>query len=406
MVALGAFGRLWTAASVSALGDGVTLVAGPLLAATLTRDPVRVAGLTVAQMLPGLLFALHAGALVDRWDRRWLTVGTSLLRMAALGLLSAAVLAGGAGLPLLYGVFFLVGCAGLVFDNAAATLVPAVVAPARLEQANGRLQAGRMLGEQLAAKPFGAWLFAVAAWSPFLLDAVGLLLVAALAATLPANVNTAPRVPLRTAVGEGVRWLLRQRLLRMLAWTVAVSNVGLGAVSAVLVLIAHERLGVGAVGYGLLLAALAVGGGAGGLLAGRIVRLAGPGTVLRAGLVVETLVHLGAGATRNAVVAGLLLALMGLHLVVFSAIVASVRQSLVPAELLGRVHGAYRLVTVAGLLAGAVCGGLLARHAGLVAPFWLGAGCGAVLVVGAWRTLNDRDVRAAREGVGPPGSDR
>ncbi|MFC7564806.1 MFS transporter [Actinomadura namibiensis] len=252
MIALGAFGRLWTAASVSALGDGVTLVAGPLLAATLTRDPVRVAGLTVAQTLPGLLFALPAGALVDRWDRRRLTVGTSLLRMAALGLLSAAVLAGDAGLPLLYAVFFLVGCAGLVFDNAAATLVPAVVAPARLEQANGRLQAGRMLGEQLAAKPLGAWLFAVAAWSPFLLDAVGLLLVAALAATLPASLNVAPRVPLRTAVGEGVRWLLRQRLLRTLAWTVAVS--------AVLVLIAHERLGVGAVGYGLLLATLAVGG--------------------------------------------------------------------------------------------------------------------------------------------------
>jgi hypothetical protein len=62
------FGRLWTANAVSNLGDGVTLVAGPLLAATPTRDPRLVAGLAVAQRLPWLLFSLVSGALVDRLD--------------------------------------------------------------------------------------------------------------------------------------------------------------------------------------------------------------------------------------------------------------------------------------------------------------------------------------------------
>ncbi|MFI6519104.1 MFS transporter [Spirillospora sp. NPDC050679] len=396
------FGKLWTAATLSGLGDGVTLIAGPLLAASLTGDPVRVAALMVAQQLPWLLFALPGGALVDRLDRRRLMTSVSLLRVLALGGLALAVASGDAGLPVLYGVFFMVGCAGLLFENAAATAVPALVEPAHLERANGRLQASRVLGEQLVAKPLGGWLFAVAAWTPFLLDAAGLLIVAALAAALPASVNTASapageRRTLRGSIGEGVAWLWRHRLLRTLAITVGTSNVGLAATSAVLVLIARDRFGVGAVGFGALLAVLAVGGAAGGLLAGRIAAALGPGTTLRAGLVVEGAVYVGAALTRDVVVAGVLVALLGLHLVLFSAIVASLRQSLAPPEMLGRVHSAYRVVTNAGMLLGAAAGGLLARYLGLAAPLWLGAACVALLVAGVWRVLNDQDIRAARE---------
>ena len=79
---------------MSNLGDGVTLVAGPLLAATLTRDPRLVAGLAVAQRLPWLLFSLVSGALVDRLDRRRLMVRVDAARCAAVGLLGVAVAAG------------------------------------------------------------------------------------------------------------------------------------------------------------------------------------------------------------------------------------------------------------------------------------------------------------------------
>jgi MFS family permease len=116
---------LWTANAVSNLGDGITLVAGPLLAATLTRDPRLVAGLAVAQRLPWLLFSLVSGALVDRLDRRLLMVRVDAARCLAVGLLGVAVLADVATLPLLYAVFFALGTAETLFDNAAVSILPA-----------------------------------------------------------------------------------------------------------------------------------------------------------------------------------------------------------------------------------------------------------------------------------------
>jgi MFS family permease len=196
-----------------------------------------------------------------------------------------------------------------------------------------------------------------------------------------------------------VRWLLGNRLLRTLAVTVAVSDVGLGAVFSVFVLVSRVRLGVGPLGYGLLLAASAVGGIAGGLLADRAVSAIGAGWVLRAEMIVEILTYLGLALTRSAIVAGVLLALLGLHLVMFSTVTASLRQSLAPANMLGRVHGAYRLASNGGMLAGAALGGLLSTHFGLTAPFFLGLTAMTTVTVIVWSTLNNRDIRTAREGA-------
>jgi predicted MFS family arabinose efflux permease len=196
---------------------------------------------------------------------------------------------------------------------------------------------------------------------------------------------------------EGVRWLLGNRLLRTLALTVAISDVGLGAVFAVFVLVARVRLGVGPLGYGLLLAATAVGGIVGGLLAVRVVSAIGPGWVLRAEMIVEILTYLGLALTRSAIVAAILLALLGMHLVMFSTVGASLRQSLAPPNMLGRVHGAYRLASNGGMLAGAALGGLISTHFGLAAPFWLGFTAMTAVSVAVWGTLNNRDIRTARQ---------
>jgi MFS family permease len=395
------FGKLWTAATVSGLGDGVTQIAGPLLAVSITRSPVQVAGLMVAQQLPWMLFALPTGAMVDRADRRRAMASASAARAAALTALGVMVLLGQASMPLLYVIFFAVGSAGLVFENAATAVLPALVGRSGLERANGRLQSATALARSLVAQPLGAWLFALAAWVPFLLDASGLVLVAGLAAALPPRVNAAPAQgagpTLRAAMQEGARWLLGHRLLRTLAVTVAISNIGLGGVFAVFVLVARERLGVGSVGYGLLLAASALGGIAGGLLADRAIAAIGAGRVLRLEMAIEILTYLGLALTRSAVIAGVLLALLGLHLVMFSTVSASLRQSLAPPGMLGRVHGAYRMASNGGMLAGAALGGLVSTYAGLTAPFWLGfTGMTAVTVV-VWGTLSNGGIQAARQ---------
>ncbi|HEX9358370.1 MAG TPA: MFS transporter, partial [Streptosporangiaceae bacterium] len=405
------FSRLVAAATISGLGDGMTQVAGALLALTLTRSPLLVAGLLAAQQLPWVLGALPAGALVDRVDRRRAMAAACLVRAAALGTLGLLAVAGRAGLPVLYLVFLLVGGAGVVYENATTALLPALADRARLTRANGWLQATSSLTRSLLAQPLGAWLFTVAAPVPFLLDTAGLLATAFLTATLPARsripdaagtmaatgASPGPACPdpsrqvrratWRASMREGLAWLAGHRPLRALALTVAVSNLGLGALFSVFVLFARIRLGTGPLGYGMLLAVMAAGGLAGGLAAGRVTPAIGAATALRADLVVEAFTYAGLLLTHDPVIAAALLAFLAANLAVFSSVSATLRQSLAPPGMLGRVQGAYRAVSNGGLLTGAALGGLLTSAVGLTAPLWLGLAAITTAIALTWRPL-------------------
>jgi MFS family permease len=396
------FAKLWTANAVSNLGDGVTLVAGPLLAASLTRDPRLVAGLAVAQRLPWLLFSLVSGALVDRLDRRLLMVRVDAARCVAVGLLGVAVLADAASLPLLYVVFFALGTAETLFDNAAVSILPAVVPRAQLARANGRLLGAQMVANELVAPPLGGLLFAVAAAVPFLLDAGSFAAAAVLIAAMRGRFRVerpqaAPPTTLRSEIAEGVRWLWRNRLLRIIALALGIMNLTLMATESILVLFAQERLGLGPVGYGALLSSIAVGGIAASLVAERIVARLGAATTMRVGLLIETSTHLVLALARSPLLVVVILALFGFHAVTWSVTSVSLRQELVPSRLLGRVNSAYAVFAYGGLSLGAVAGGLLARRFGLTAPFWCSFVTMTLLTLAAWPILSTGTVRAARE---------
>jgi MFS family permease len=380
-----AFAGLWVASTLSSLGDGVTQVAGPLLAVTLTHDPFQVGALVIAQQLPWTLFALPGGAVVDRTDRGRLMMLAAALRAAGLATLGALVITGTARMPLLYGVFFVMGCAGVLYDSATVAVLPAVVARS----------------EVLLAAPLGGWLFAVNAGVPFLFDSASFAMVAALAVRLCGTVRGTSippqRLPFGAAMVTGVRWIAGHRVLRMLAVSVCLTNLALGGVEAVLVLMARQRLGLGPVGFGLLTVGLAVGGVTGGLVAARLVRAIGAGAVLRAGLLLQLPANVGLALTHQPVVAAALLSLYGVHGALFATISASLRQAITPPDLLGRVQGAHRLMSRGGVLVGAACGGLLAGGVALVAPFWLGASVSVVLLLVGWGSFSNRTIAEARE---------
>jgi hypothetical protein len=220
----GDFAKLWTANAVSNLGDGVTRVAAPLLMASLTGDPALVAGAAFAQQLPWLLFSLPGGAYVDRLDRRRLLVAVNLLRGVVLAGLAVTVWTATVSVPVVYAALFLLGTGETLADNASFALLPAMVPTAGLARANARLMAGYLVGNQLAGGPLGAWLFVVAPALPFGFDAAsfaaGAGLIAALrprpAVAAAAAASGRPRA-LRADIAEGVRWLWRQRTLRLLA---------------------------------------------------------------------------------------------------------------------------------------------------------------------------------------------
>lgn len=396
------FRKLWAASAVSNLSDGVAPIAAPLLAATLTDDPALVAGVALAQRLPWLLFPLLSGALADRLDRRRAMIAVATGRAALIGSLGVAVLFDLAGIAVLYTVFFLLSTGETLFDTAAATVVPAVVPREQLPRANARLAGTLTVTNQFVGPPLGGLLFAAAAALPFLLGVGGLAAAAALLLTLrgsfrAAPPTTGPRTGLRHAIAEGVRWLWRHRLLRTIALTLALLNVALVAQVSIMVLFARERLDVGPAGYGVLIATDGLGGVFGSFAAGRIIARLGASTVLRLAVVIEAAAPAALALTGSSYLAGAVLTAFGCHAIVWGALLTSLRQELTPARLRGRVESVYRLIEHGGAAPGALLGGLLAAHAGITAPFWLGAITGVALLPLVWSTFSSSTVIAARE---------
>jgi MFS family permease len=393
------FTRVWVASSVSNVGDGLMIAAAPLLVVSLTDDPALVGGAVFAQQLPWLMFSLLSGAAVDRLDRRRLIVLVEFMRGAVLAALALAVWAHAATLWWIYIALFLLGSAETLADNAFFSFLPSVVRKDDLSRANARLVGSAMVGNQLAGPPLGGFLFVVAAALPFGIYAALVVAAALLLTTLrrqatgagpiaePAADAPAARRSLRADVGEGVRWLLRQPVLRLLAACICLMNITLMSAFAVYVLYAKERLGLGEVGYGLLITASAVGGLLGSGIVHRLETRFGMGLVLRAGLIVETLTHLSLALTRSPWVAAATMAVFGVHAAIWGVLAMSARQRIVPDHLLGRVNSVYALFSVGGSALGALLGGWIAHAWGITSPFWFAFVSMGIMTAVAWRRL-------------------
>jgi MFS family permease len=380
--------RLWVANAVSVTGDGVTVTAGPLLAASITHDPLLVAGALFAQQLPWLIFGPLSGALVDRLEPVRLMVVVDLLRAAAVGGLAASVFAGRAHLAALYGALFILGVGSTVSDTAMLSLPPLLVGPDDLVRANAGLQGVLFVGADLVGPPLGACLFVLAAGLPFAFDAATFVVGAALIASIRRRRATHPvpdRIRLHQEIAEGIRWLVAHPGLRMLAVAICVMNITLGSALAILVLYMRDRLGLGPVGYGVLLACGAAGGVIGTVIVKRLLARFGTSLLLRVGLIIECATHVSLALTRRPWVAALTLVIFGVHGGVWNVATVTLRQKVVPEQLLGRVNSVYNTFSMGGFALGSLLGGLLARGFGLTAPFWVAAAAVAVVAILAWR---------------------
>jgi predicted MFS family arabinose efflux permease len=208
---------------------------------------------------------------------------------------------------------------------------------------------------------------------------------------------------LRAEIAEGLRFLLGHRLLRAAVLLVSASNLAFMAGEAILVLFATEELGLGSRGYGLLLAAGAVGGLPGSLLAARVGGRVPPGRVIVGGVLVGAAVMAFFGLATDPWVAGVAHAVTGAVWGVWNVTLMSLRQAIVPDRLMGRVVGAIRLVGFGTIPIGALLGGVVARAFGLRAPFLLGAVVLAVAALAAAPVVTTSAIEAARTraGAGP-----
>lgn len=383
-------GFRWLLAStwVANLGDGFALAAGPLLIAAQTRDPRLVALAVLLQQLPWLVLGPIAGAVADRLNRTLIVVSVDLFRALLLVALGSVVAAGSADVPLVLSAMFLLGAAEAFSNTAAATLPPMLVARDDLALANARLMFGFVTLEQLAGPPVGAALFAANHALPFLAQALLVASGAALVAHVRlSTVRTGARSHIRRDIAEGFTWVLHNAAVRTLVLTILTFNVTFGAAWSVLVLYARQRLGLGAVGFGLLTTAMALGGVAATAGYGTLARRVRLSDLMRIGLVIETLTHLSLALTTVPAVALVIMFVFGAHAFVWGTTSIAIRQRAVPTALQGRVGSLNSLGTYGGLVVGDALGGPLASRWGITAPFWFAFVGSAVFVVLIWRQL-------------------
>ncbi|MEV1001738.1 MFS transporter [Nonomuraea sp. NPDC050202] len=443
--------RLWWATGINSVGDGAFAAAVPLLAVTVTQDARLVSVVSAATFLPWLLLSLPAGALVDRYDRVALMWRAQAIQAVIVGVIAVLVAFDRIDVPVLAVMAFALGACTVVFANAAQAVLPDLVAKPLLHKANGHQQAITTIGLQFAGPPVGGLLFAVAVALPFGLDAASFALSAVLLATLsrsggrqrsgrevgghgrrggrgryrrpPAECSVgehavgeravgerpvgrpavggcaagerpmAEHPSMRTAIADGLRWLAGHRLLRTLAVLLGVNTFCWQLGNVALVLLATQELHLDAPGYGLLLAGAAVGSLLGGLLGAPIVERLGALPALLTALVTNVVTFVGIGLSPNAIVLGALLAITGFVTTLWNIVTVSLRQQIVPSELLGRVNSVYRMLGWGLMPLGALVGGVVAHTSGVHAPYLVAGALRGIFLLAALPVL----VRAMRE---------
>jgi predicted MFS family arabinose efflux permease len=385
------------------LGDGIAIAAGPLLVASLSDDPLLIAMAALLQWLPPLVFGLYAGALSDRLDRKLLVVVTNVIRAGVLAVIAGMIVTETVSIAAVLVALFVLATAEVFADNTTHTLLPMLVRRDDLAIANGRLMVGFVTFNQLAGPPIGAALFAVGMALPFVAQAVMVMAGAGLIGriALPPHGRGAKERTTRVwhEIAEGLGWTRRHAAVRTLVLTIFIFNITFGAAWSVLVLYAADRLGLGEIGFGLITTVMALGGLLGTLAYGWITRRVSLGNIMRIGLVIETLTHLGLALTTSAVVAGAIFFVFGAHAFVWSTTSVAVRQRAVPDVLQGRVGSVNMVGVYGGLVIGSGIGGLLARQFGVTAPFWFAFVGSALFLVLIWREL--RHIAHADEADAP-----
>jgi MFS family permease len=431
--------KLWIASVVSNLGDGVSVVAYPWLASAVTRNPIHIALVTVATRLPWLIFSLPAGVITDRVDRKrlvaWMdalrfvfTLGVAMVVLGSQSELSSpdSIASGAAPLPsnstfllvMIYLAAMLLGTAEVFRDNSAQTLMPAIVDTENLERANGRLWGAEMVMNSFVGPPLGGFLLAIAFALPFFVDAASFAVSAALifsiSGTFLARRDADDLVPDATAsrpsfwdeLKEGVRWLWRHPLFRPMAIALGVMNGTFALAGATYVLYVQEILGLDAAAFGALMTAGAAGGLVGSFAASKVSKKIGQGPSLFSAIVMGAITLVVIGLTSSAWVVWVMFTLGSFFAVLWNVITVSLRQSLIPDRMLGRVNSVYRFVGWGMMPIGALLGGvmvalfdpLVGREWSLRVPILFAALAHVILFFYALPRLNSERIDRARHG--------
>jgi predicted MFS family arabinose efflux permease len=353
--------RVWTANALSAVGTGMTTAALPLLASIRPPSELVLGAIAAAGLLPGVVLAVPAGLLADRYDRGRVLVIADLLRAVVVVVAAIALLVGSLPGVALAVITFLIGAGETVFVTASQSAIPSFVEEGHLDDANGRLQAAEDVGREFVGPPLGSLIFRLATWIPFVADAVSYLISAALLMQLP---RTAPVDDAgdrqRPTMAPAWAYFRRNRTLVVLGGAMFTLSLCGSAVLAMLVLLVRKRYSLDPGWFGPALTLIACGATLAGVLAGRLRARVSARWAMSGAVAVNALSYLAIGTSHLWPVAAVALFAWGAAVTFGNITSVGIRQRLIPGELLGRVMGVFRAALGAGGVIGALASGVLA----------------------------------------------
>jgi MFS family permease len=386
------FLKLWTAQSISQLGDQITLLALPLVAVlTLDASAAQMGLLTAAELGPHLLFSLFAGVWIERsQQRRRLMILADLARACLLVSVPLAAAFDLLTFPQLYAVAFAVGTFAVMFDISWSTLFVTVVPRGDVVEANSKLSLSRSLSFVTGPSIAGFLVQILTAPVTLLCDAFSYLGSALFLSRIRAQeppVEEDGRESVLQSLRSGFRFVLGDALIRSELGCVATINLFNFVFHAIFILYATKELGVSPGVLGLALGAGAVGGIAGSLVAVPLERLIGIGPAFTVGVVLFplplVLVPVASGSEPViALMLGVAEFLSSVGVMILDVNGGSLMLLRTPNRLRSRMTGTFRFVNMGIRPIGALLGGALGTLIGLQTTLWIGV-LGALLGV-AW----------------------
>ena len=350
-----AYQRLWAANALSAVGTGMTTAALPLLASIKPPSELLLGTIAAAGLLPGVLLAVPAGLVADRYDRGRVLVVADLGRAVVVAAAAIALLLGSLPGFVLAAITFLIGAGETVFITASQSAIPSFVAADQLDDANGRLQAADDVGREFVGPPLGSLIFRLATWIPFVADAVSYLVSAVLLLRLP-RTPPAPVTELhqRPTMAPAWAYFRSSRTLVVLGGAMFTLSLCGSAVLAMLVLLVRNQFSLDVGWFGPALTVIAFGATLAGLLAGRLRARIPARWAISGAVAVNGLSYVALGTTTMWPIAAVALFAWGFAVTLGNITSVGIRQRVIPGDLIGRVMGIFRAALGAGGVIGAL----------------------------------------------------
>jgi len=403
------FLKLWAGQSISQFGTQVSVLAIPLTAVlTLGANAFQAGLLGTFEFLPFLLVGLPAGVWVDRVARRPLLIAADVGR--AIALASIPIVAGLHSLHMvqLYAVSFVVGVLTVFFDVAYQSYLPSLVEREQLVDGNGKLEFTRATAEIAGPGLGGALVGLVTAPVAIAADAISYIASVTSLLLIRRPEVVEPRAPgggMRSELAEGVRYVWRHPLLRPIALCTGIGNYFGNMAMAVAILYAVRNLGLSAGLIGLWFSAGSVGAPVGAALAGRAARRLGAGRLIIVSAIGFSIAWFFVPAAPHAIPLPFLIAsgvVGSFSSVIYNITQVSLRQSICPPRLQGRMNATMRFLVWGTIPLGAFTGGVLGSSIGLRATLWVAAAGGVLALLPPLlsRVRNVRSIAAAVEEFG------